>query len=807
MYTDETAVNALKRNWGKADTSGRLGILLAAVMLVSALFLLCAWICGALYSGIVNFMNPEEAEPALYYGLHEAGLFSVLLFSVSVLCMILVLSRRQIRNGVLFTSEEGIMFKQRPTHGSGRNMTKAEAAQVYSVCDIADTKETVYGQFTRDGRQVCAYRRNGKGASGNRNIMILGSPGTGKSYCFVRTELIQTILRGDSFVVTDPSQELLLSLAQFCRDRGADVRILNLVDYEHSDCWDCFSEIIDPDTERIDAARAQNFASVYVTNSGSGDEEMFWRNSAINLLIAAIGLAAWKRETAILADLRLVYDRVANGEADYRKNRKLFSGMTSIRFCKDLILQAAGHNGISLQEIREIFQGIEDHAPQFNIRTAFNILLNFNDIQQEFEEIDDSQAGKVAWRIFCINESPTVRGSALQGLLIHLNQLTDEKLGNVISHKGIVLSDINQRQSAYFVVTNDADAGISKPIASLFFTFLFDDAQKSWDRSQQLAGEKGVPNPCRPVTVMLDEFFSLGVIGGDPARFATIMAVSRKRELHICIILQNYTQLASLYGEENALTIQNCCSSVLFLGCNDQKTADFVSVFLSGDATVQTESHADSASLFSLGRSLESVSVSAVNRKVLTLEEARRYADKQKVMFVGYAKHPVDLNAFTWKEHPCFLSGEIRETSIYSLIRPLSQRLAEMDGRGSWIERRTDEDGVIHETDLLYQRIRELGDTEHADEGTDHDPPLRKSKCAGADRGRGFDGYSFMGTDGGPDTGSGMNGFISGNASNRYNNENGTESASDHLRNPVSAAGRRRRGGRKKHSELSERAV
>ncbi len=514
----DSILSSLKDKWDESSRRGRLLLCLSAAMIPAGMFLLAAWTAGALYSGIVNFMNHEGARSALWYGLHGTGLyFTVLLFFVSAAALVMILTRRQIRNGVLFTNEEGLSFKQLPTLGSGRNMTKAEAAQVYSVCDISDTRETVYGQFTHDGRQVCAYRKNGKGASGNRNIMILGSPGTGKSYCFVRTELIQTILRGDSFVVTDPSQELLLSLAQFCRDHGADVKILNLVDYEHSDFWDCFSEIIDPETERIDAAKAQNFASVYVTNSGSGDEDMFWRSSAINLLIAAIGLAAWKRETAILSGLKQVYERIAVGDADFMKNRKLFQGMTGIRCCKDLIRSSAGAHGYDLREIEEIFRGIEDQAPSFSIRTAFNMLLHFNDMQQEFEQIDDSQVGKVAYRIFCINESPTVRGSALQGLLIHLNQLTDEKLGNVISHNGIVLSDINRRQSAYFVVTNDADAGISKPIASLFFSFLFDDAQKSWDRAQQLAGEKGIPNPCRPVTVMLDEFFSLGVIGGDPA--------------------------------------------------------------------------------------------------------------------------------------------------------------------------------------------------------------------------------------------------------------------------------------------------
>ena len=65
----------------------------------------------------------------------------------------------------------------------------------------------------------------------NLNMIILGGSGTGKSRFFVKPNLLQC---NTSFVVTDPSGELVESCGKMLEQHGYEIRVFNLNDMKHS---------------------------------------------------------------------------------------------------------------------------------------------------------------------------------------------------------------------------------------------------------------------------------------------------------------------------------------------------------------------------------------------------------------------------------------------------------------------------------------------------------------------------------------------------------------------------------------------
>ena len=664
------AKNKLSKQLEKEGPKGKLKIILLFIVMTIVLFVGITYVFG----NVVRILNPDKSHGALYYGF-SGGYYKIALAITVVLDLLIALSLFKpgtIKNKGLTTDARGLEALETGIHGSERLMSKEEIPNEYNVFKADDLgevhTEAVYGKFPGSETDVVCFKAPTVGGEGDRNTLVLGSPGTGKSYGFVRTELIQTVYRGHSFVATDPKGELYTSLAGFCREHGMNVKVLNLVEPEYSDCWNCLAEVIDPMKGRLDPTRLNDFVSIYMTNSStSGKEDAFFFNSASNLLKAAIGLCAYRREDYIRASLSQIFKTIGKDMPDYNDICNASNDKNiSLVWLKNKVRAAAEFTGIEKDKIEESINEIYTAAPPFSISVVMKKLMDGIDAS-EFETIPDVNAGKMAYQIFAKNSSETVVGSAMQGILLKLNIFTDNALRCALSNDGMNLSEINGKPNAWFVITSDK-SNTTKPITSLFFSFLFKDAEDAYDEAQKISEAAGVPNPRIPVTVMMDEFFSIGMIPG----FDVFIATCRSRRLFLTMVLQGIGQMYELYGENSGTAILTCTGTIVFLGCNDPMTADFISKFATGEGTFKNESHAEVDSIFGARDLSNQVNVSAVKRNVYTPAEARRH---KGVLLVKRGKLPLKLEQFGYPSHPAYKKGLIHSVNIYKEVEPLSVRM------------------------------------------------------------------------------------------------------------------------------------
>ena len=107
-------------------------------------------------------------------------------------------------------------------HGSAQWASKNEIKQ---LIDENDDKNVI---FTQTERMSLDTRKTGK----NLNMLIVGSPGTGKTRYFAKPNILQA---NTSFVITDPKGELLRDTACFLIEKGYRLKVFNLIEMEYSD--------------------------------------------------------------------------------------------------------------------------------------------------------------------------------------------------------------------------------------------------------------------------------------------------------------------------------------------------------------------------------------------------------------------------------------------------------------------------------------------------------------------------------------------------------------------------------------------
>ena len=88
------------------------------------------------------------------------------------------------------------------------------------------TKNKVLTQNTAIGPDGRQHRRN-------LNVLVCGGSGAGKTRFYAKPNIMQA---NTSFIVLDPKGELLRDTGNMLKNKGYDIKVLDLINMDKSDC-------------------------------------------------------------------------------------------------------------------------------------------------------------------------------------------------------------------------------------------------------------------------------------------------------------------------------------------------------------------------------------------------------------------------------------------------------------------------------------------------------------------------------------------------------------------------------------------
>lgn len=666
----------LLKNFRKAPLKKKLLIIAVYILIVISFIFAGLLAIGNMVKNLKLWLVDPGANRSLLYYAWNTGTgrpLSIIFIGAIIFLNIWLLVSNNKRNFTDGQDEDGIHYMEQEIFGSARKMSKEEAKEVYTVASAEDTVDEIYGQFTSNGEEVISYKKPVDAAEKNRNICIVAPSGSGKSFTEINTMALQHINNGRSVVITCPGGAGYRELVKYVKSKNIRNFCFNLDNTKYSDSWDCLKECIDEETGRLSDSRLKEFARTFMANTGNGSEEYFFR-AACNLLMTIIGYTVYYHEKTIVGNYEKLYLAVSGVKYANAANDEFISRLSSeylsFKWCEKRIMDVAIENGYKSEYIENCFNKIKQYAEisyPFNMNKLCENIYNYAEVDMNLNnkdcEIPPWHPAFIAYTTYKTQDRPDVRNSAVQGVQDAFSVFTNSSLKSNVSETGIDLRKLNQEQTVLFVITQDKSAA-TKAVASLFFSFVFYNIQDMFDLQADLAELNGTNNPSLPVAIFLDDFFSLGVISGDPATFATYMSDARKRQLFIIIAIQNYRQFQALYGEDFTDSIQSNCSTLLCLGANDVNTAKFVSD-MCGDSTKLGAQHSEIDNALSLATMNAGVRIKG-ERAALIPPGDILGMDNQVLIKRQGTNHILIANPMPYVQLPCYKKGspEWEKTSI-----------------------------------------------------------------------------------------------------------------------------------------------
>ena len=577
------------------------------------------------------------------------GIVTALVFACAITFIII---RFSVNNADLNATKEvddrGVATSMAGTYGTARWMNETEAKKVYEVGPVENVTGTILGQFTQDGEEVIALPFE---PTGNRNLILIGPPGSGKSFGYVRTAVFQSIVRGESVVVTDPKGEIHNDMRKLLESRGYKVKVFNLINLDLSNAWDCVLEIYDPITGNIDDQRVITFCKTVIANTGGGANskgDPFWESSEENLFRVAVSYCAYIREKSLIE----IYERRAKElltqlpyitQEDEQSLIEIVKNPESAMVDRRRVVEYLAHSFYGDEEGDRKLSEWEEDAPTCNISDIYDALLH-NDLDKweaNFKYVPLSHPAASAWAVFK-GMGERVQPNIVGGLNTRLQLFMTYKVRRVISNDDIRLANLGAEKTALFLIISDDNASMQL-LSSLLLSFLFKDLKEAFDA---VGGEGRIP-----VNVVADELANTGVW----PNFEKTIATARSRKIAVSLILQSLPQLTQLYGEENAETIIGCCNTMLVLGCNDKYTAEYISD-KSGIVTIRAKSVSDTRASSAGNRGVMqgySLSEGDGKRNLVNPDEVQ-HLDKEQILIMTNGQNMLEAKRFGFIHHPLF---------------------------------------------------------------------------------------------------------------------------------------------------------
>lgn len=348
----------------------------------------------------------------------------------------------------------------------------------------------------------------------NLNTIVFGGSGAGKSRYFAEPNLLQA---NTSFVVTDPSGELLMKTGAYLESQGYVIKCLNIEKMEESQRYNPFAYI--KDDADIPVMVDAMISNIEGPKKGVSGDNKFWEETARTLLIALCGYL-------------------------FETQPKEKQNFTNVLRLMDLA-DVSDERQVAEDDLEKLFNDLELANP-----SSYAV--------SQWKVIQQAGTGKTAQNIM-------ISTSAIFARFFRL-----EKIANLTYKDELNLEEIGRRKCALFICTPQGDTTYNF-IASELYTQLFDILYKQGEQNAKDRHTTSVEIDV-PVRCILDEAANIGVIPNLTKKVTTM----RKYGISVALIYQTQSQVKALMKDDWETLVGNC-DTMLFLGGIDASTVKTVS--------------------------------------------------------------------------------------------------------------------------------------------------------------------------------------------------------------------------------------
>lgn len=420
---------------------------------------------------IIEIYNLFDCFKVIFTDKTILFIYLILAIQIALFIFNIFFTKKQMK-----TEKEGIRFTKDGTHGTAGLITPQEI-DILKIGDESNTPGIVLGK-TLDTDEIITLPDSCKKI--NRNIMIWGSSGSGKSTSYIipnalkiadqekifeennidkKQVLENYAIEGKNVVCTDPKGELYGLTSKFFKDRGYNVKVFNLVNPNHSDGIDLFKFI----EKEIDA---QVFSQVVInTNQNVGKKgDEFWQNNHENLLKALLLHLKFEVEDENKKNMRYLNSILASGD---------------------------------IKKVDEVFK----HSKGIT-KIAYNIYAQASDV---------------------------IKQSTITGLATKLQIFQLDEIAAITEKNDIDFADLNNKKMIIYCIISDMDTTMSF-LNSLFFSFLFIKTIRQADKNQNKKLD-------RQLCILLDEFANIRT----NTRFSTKVKYNKIKSNILCNSMSTYS--------------------------------------------------------------------------------------------------------------------------------------------------------------------------------------------------------------------------------------------------------------------------
>ncbi len=499
-------------------------------------------------------------------------------------------------------------YRQGEEHGSARWGTLKEGR---AFMDSKDPSNNIL--LSRDFALALKPKRFDLKHDRNRNVCVLGGPGSGKTRYYVKPNLMQA---NADFLVTDPKGTLLGDVGWMLEDAGYDIRTFDTTDFSRSMHYNPLSYV-------KDQADILVFVECLIKNTTPDDRkgsDPFWENSERLLYTALVAYLVYhaRPEERNLNSLMLLLSLAEAREEDE-------SYMSPL----DLIFEEL-ETGMRFME-RGRGREAREERPSTTGATGAGSASPSPATRRRTSRCRTTRAFKVA------------AGKTLKSIIISCNvrlkPLSVDAVSDLVAYDEMALDSLGSGERAA-TPSSRACRTRTRLSTSLFALLMWQATSVLYKTALARFGG----SLKRPVHFLLDEFGNIGTVPD----FERVIATARSRNVSFSIILQSASQLERAYKKEGAKTILDCCDTVVFLGGKSTETNEMISKMV-GKQTVKVLTESDSRGA---NRSTTQ-NYNVIERDLMTPDEVGRLPRDESIVLIS-GTYPLKGAKYRIEEHPSY---------------------------------------------------------------------------------------------------------------------------------------------------------